>query len=75
MYICHDIYSDVIKRARVSKNLMKLREQADKSAEPKNIKLGSIDARLKAINEKINHLDHCNIDIWELKWKFTNLRS
>ena len=55
MYICHDIYSDILRKSRITKTLMKLREQNGGSPETatKPAKLSAIDARLKAINDKI----------------------
>lgn len=68
MYICHDIYEDIIRKGRISKNLEWLRTEDTK----RNKKIDLIDEKLKKIDEKMDDLDNTapNFDIWwgPLQW-------
>ena len=60
MYICHDIYQEIIRKGRISKNLEWLRQEDTK----RNKKTNKIDERLREIDEKIDDLEKTDLGFW-----------
>ena len=57
MYICHDIYQEIIRKGRISKNLEWLRQEDTK----RNKKTNKIDEKLREIDEKIDDLEKTDL--------------
>lgn len=54
MYIVHDIFSDILRQGRISKNIQELHKDDQK----KSKKLSKIEQKLKEIDGKIEELDN-----------------